>query len=845
MATKINETIWGAIPENDGNVRFGNSIATIIGNNNYNPETGNIELSISPWGIGYSNAGNTSIMYATRTGGASSTSGNRIRRLETNGSASRNTPFALVSNYNIWNGSTTSATKWKNIIPSQKLYGETKKSESNNYVVSDSNIDKNDYPPNCSMSTYSNSVGDMKPAVYLSYQDYKLCISAFSYVNLSTGSVTRINMTASTWNSFVSTINAMDLNNFGLINIEYYQCARRHNAGSANSWSEQEYEAIQPLNKIPVNDAFRKFYFSKDSTTDYIQLRPCCRVGQFYPEVTSWSSNGGAQFPIEGRDFGTSATYHSSSGGYQGYVGIWDDTPLRKSFGAYVNNGSWTFDDISYKTDCKYWQVVNSAFQEYHVNDVFSYSGTMYSAPITTITDTSYNTNAESVKALLLHEIAFYGFPFTWRPDSDSLTSSIGDNNVYVPEFDSHMITTGAYKKGVDALTLPNALWQNVFDDTIPTYDPTYKPETPAGDENDSGALDNSIYRNIRLGGSNYFYALNETELHNFINFVNGLYLGDADDTQLKLDFKGSNPNDYIVGVFAYPFNIPNVVHASNIYLGCVESTVNANVVRQSDTGYFSFGSLTVDENNFDFLRGDFRDYAPYTQIELYIPLCGTVELDAAFYVGHTITVDGIYDINTGSLTMRILRDNIVDRTFDASIAVQIPITSRNMGDYQNNIHQMRMNLINASIGGVQTAEKTVTGAIAQSQSNNPLSGLSESGFDIGASGFAAGQAIANAKYQLSHTQPRPCMTSTASSANSIQMYNKCILFVKRAKMLSGFSAETYGKTVGYACLKNTTLSDTDISGFTICSDCDLSGIPATADEINAIQNALHNGIYV
>ena len=829
MATKINETIWGEVPATGGALRVNRSLRDLITAGLYDPETGNFNMTISPWGIGYSNAGNFSIPWYTRTGEAGSTSGNRISKIGCENSKSYNTPFLM--GYGIYGLRENYSDEYTQ--PMQRIFGGTTK-DNDNYIISTVKYDLGDKPPSYHVSA-SDSVANLKPVLYLDYQSIKIVSTALHWINLIDGRITRTILTNPTqYNSYTTAVNSMSLENIGIIAIEYQIYVKTNGAWSAIT-ADNSY-MIHNFKKFKVTDRLKQFYFSGNES-EYVQIMPREYIGVPYKDA-SWSLNGGRGIPMESYSYGELASYHNFDNTFS-----WSDF-AGKSSGRFTV-GSWSFDDNAYTTDVLSFWGGSNPIREVHENDVIPYSGYIRSCSVTRITRTNAPRNSTAINTTIIHELAFLGLPFINGWSTNYATQNIGDADVYLPVFDEHMLTTGMSVRGADALNLPNALWQNVFDDTMPQYDPNYTPPKPETEENDSGALDNSIYRNIRLGGSNYFYALNETELHNFINFVNGLYTGDNDDTQLKLDFKGSNPNDYIVGVFAYPFNIPNVAHASNIYLGAVESTVNANVVRQTDVGHFTFGSLTVDENNFDFLHGDFRDFAPYTQIELYIPLCGTVELDAAFYVGHTITVDGIYDINTGSLTMRVLRDNIVDRTFDASIAVQIPITSRNMGDYQNNIHQMRMNLINASIGGVQTAEKTVTGAIAQSQSNNPLSGLSESGFDIGASGFAAGQAIANAKYQLSHTQPRPCMTSTASSANSIQMYNKCILFVKRAKMLSGFSAETYGKTVGYACLKNTTLSDTDISGFTICSDCDLSGIPATADEINAIQNALHNGIYV
>ena len=157
------------------------------------------------------------------------------------------------------------------------------------------------------------------------------------------------------------------------------------------------------------------------------------------------------------------------------------------------------------------------------------------------------------------------------------------------------------------------------------------------------------------------------------------------------------------------------------------------------------------------------------------------------------------------------------------------------------------MNLINSAVSGVTQSTGILTNGAAQAAqgvtSGNPLAGLSTSSMDIFGATFNAGQSVGNAYYILKHTQPTVAITSTASAANAFNMYNKAILFIKRAKMLSDFDAEKYGKTIGYACLKNTTIGD--VSGFTVCSDIDLSGIPATADEINAIKSAFESGVYV
>ena len=55
--------------------------------------------------------------------------------------------------------------------------------------------------------------------------------------------------------------------------------------------------------------------------------------------------------------------------------------------------------------------------------------------------------------------------------------------------------------------------------------------------------------------------------------------------------------------------------------------------------------------------------------------------------------------------------------------------------------------------------------------------------------------------------------------------------------------SSVYAHTVGYACLKMGKLSD--FTGFTVCSNADLSGITATDAEKEQILRLLQSGVYV
>lgn len=509
------------------------------------------------------------------------------------------------------------------------------------------------------------------------------------------------------------------------------------------------------------------------------------------------------------------------------------------------------FDDVSY-----HWEVgivpFSVDYQDFEVlADGTTLMGTDYRiAGKLVIDDSTYNTTNEAVTAAIMHELAFIGFPVA-KTYSDC-NAAIGSSGILLPIFDEHWITTGNYVSGSDSLNLPNANWRDVFGSTMPDYDPNYDPE-PEPDDGDSGDLDNSTLSGQYFRGSNRYYLVNESTLKDFIGAVNGMYVSSPDDTQLKLDFKGSNPNDYIVGIYGIPIDLVAATVGETIHLGPVDTTIPAAVLSPTWQHTINFGEYEIPA-----YFGDFRDFEPYTSIELYIPLCGTVQLDPREYVGHTVKVDGIFDLQTGELTCRVIRKSslgdTVTHTVNGSIWVSIPVSARDMGDFQNNQHQIKMALIQTGFNQISRTfgrastdiNSTVSAVKTGGKSGLNLNGLNA--VTVAGDAIQTGIDTANLTYQLTHTPAPISTTSTASTSNGVMMYNRAKIFIKRCDMLPTYNAETYAHTIGHACIINTTIGDEtteDSNSLIVCSNADLSGIPATAAEINAIQSLLTGGIYV
>lgn len=868
MGSKINTSYWGANVNPDiydsHTMSYGtstNNIRNLIANGVYNPNTDSFDFSVSPWGIGYSAAGNRGQIVILRNGSRDGSAPGTITKIMFDGMDKENSnrPFALIDKNHYFRDSF----RWL-----QSRVGGDITVDNQNYMKNAAVAYGSEYLSE--NSTTNGCLSLARVATYLDYQKYKLRVTGFIYINLDTGILRGFNFRNANETPEQAKIR---FNNFtfpehmAIVGIKVNMVGYAAYEGSPTSWFDLvDIGADGNVIQLRGHSIGSCINFNQITPTadDETKFKLCFTwnlgvYNNFYDEDSYsvspydyWENPPYVQnIPVEGENYrtGVQPTYNRVQVNGLGFSV--DDHYRNTNIAGNFCDKEQNFSDITYKQRPLLYKINNNVMSE--VKEGTALTQRTQQFRITSIYEVvgSNTFTKAQILSLIKHEVAFYGFQFyiAWG-NAGGGTWSIGDDDLYLPKFDEHLITTGLYTSGAASLSEINATWGNVFDDSIPDYDVEYNPSpTPQGDdEKDGGKLNNNDYRGINLTGSNKFYALDETELNNFINFINGMYTSDTDDTQLKVDFKGSNPNDYIVSVSAYPFSLPFVGTSDNIPIGPISSTVAANRVEKQSIGVYSFGTIAIPQ-----YYGDFRDFAPYTQIELYVPLAGTVSLDAAYYVGHSVRVEGVFDINTGSLSTKIIRissdtgDETIDRVIDTSIAVQIPVTSRNMGDYQNNLHQMRMNLINSAVSGVTQSTGIITGGAAQAAqgvtSGNPLAGLSTSSMDIFGTTFKASQSVGNAYYALKHAQPAVAITSTASAANAFNMYNKAILFIKRAKMLSGFDAEKYGKTIGYACLKNTTIGD--VSGFTVCSDIDLSGIPATADEINAIKSAFESGVYV
>lgn len=445
------------------------------------------------------------------------------------------------------------------------------------------------------------------------------------------------------------------------------------------------------------------------------------------------------------------------------------------------------------------------------------------------------NKYSEDDFAWILKQVALLGFWFT--SDSTNLTTRVTgtactDVNTYLPEIKDG-ITTGRYWSGTVAAQQDAASWGDDWREKV-----NYNPHGDSDENRNRGDLTTVLNRGT-IGGSVKWFALDELQLKDLIKWTNSGYQPQNND-QFVLDYKGTNPAEYITTIMYMPFVPKSTGTLRDIFIGPLNTGIQGT---QLD---YEYGiTINLGFHKLDREYNDFRDYKPYTNISLYVPFCGTVELDAAKIYGMTINVKLMIDIATGSCTGLIFADGLLIDTVSGQLGVKLPLNVFNMADYQDTIINAAYNLKSAERSKDAALIGTYAGAIVAGATSGTGIGLL-----AGAAGIALGQqkynnavdTIENIKYNVQHTQPKQTQISTADAANLLGMERNARLIITRPYPIDT-DISAYGHTMGYACNRQGALSD--FTGFTAVSACDTSGINATAREKEKILTLLKSGVII
>lgn len=457
------------------------------------------------------------------------------------------------------------------------------------------------------------------------------------------------------------------------------------------------------------------------------------------------------------------------------------------------------------------------------------------------------------------------------------------------PIYDSSFEPTDEWSDNPEEL----APWQsditeNDYDGTIPEEPTQNDPEQEAGviqpsDRFDEGTI--PINTSLPSGVSGNFitqYALTSAEINgigstlwsilsnnnlntnpSFINMVKNFFtLSSEDELNETFHFTNANIIDYFLNLRWYPFSIGQVAGFTN-YTGPLKVGSGACPLAQSSRilsksiGIIQAGYCDVPA------AVDFRDLEPITSMTLYVPFCGTIELQPSLVVGSRVSLTYFVDFNTGSCTAYVyISTKKKDReatypiaTLNGTLGFDILLTG-------NNAQVVSARALTANnLSNLQIAQ-SLMGSVASSLAGLSLGGGSKTPSTIGevgapgskgnsntlSLGGGVGQALLNAAFERAKQvvqQPILNGISPMSAGNFTSMSALGYLkpFIQKKYHTEYNNGVGYG-SVGYLADKPYKIGELQDNTFFTCINPKLKGIPATSSELSQINAALTNGCY-
>lgn len=327
---------------------------------------------------------------------------------------------------------------------------------------------------------------------------------------------------------------------------------------------------------------------------------------------------------------------------------------------------------------------------------------------------------------------------------------------------------------------------------SIPPDNPTTPPNTGEG-ENDPITP--------AVGESNAMWAVYNPSVGQLNQFGAWLWSPNFIDNILRLF---QSPMDGIIGIHKI-YATPPRGGSQNITVGYLDSGVASTTVPSQYTEV-DCGEIDMQE-----YFGNVFDYAPFTEVAIYLPFIGFAKLDVANVMRGRIKVKYGVDVYTGACLamVQVRRDgfNPILYTFGGDCAVHYPVSS---GSYSG--------IISSLIGaGASALTAVATGGMSA----------------VGAAAMGAGLIANNKGFDVSH--------SGGLSGNTGAMGpKKPYIVIKRPQTEVATNVEAYdGKPA------NTTTAIGSCKGFVKCKVVKLTLSGAYGDEIDEVKNLLTSGIYV
>ena len=334
------------------------------------------------------------------------------------------------------------------------------------------------------------------------------------------------------------------------------------------------------------------------------------------------------------------------------------------------------------------------------------------------------------------------------------------------------------------------------------------------------------------IGAGTCTYAMTSSQLAALItNIFDSSQYGTTVTDEVKTYF---NPFQYIVSCQWVPVEITALIAGNlptNIKFGWWTSTAQGILIPKLNVVCVADIVLPA--------AVDWTDYnADWHRMDLYIPGCGTVEIDPV-YTGQTLTCQLQLDVLTGSCVADVkTADNDMVLSISGQLGVSIQL-SQLSADTTNLMSTALFSpkpngIVSGLTGGQYTSWGDVfTAAITSGASAGAASAFSAAMSAVPIVGNRVNEAVKNAM------QPQTAVCGTNGNMTYLLTHLKARLTNRKYSVYETHIENTYGKP----CRRNYVLSE--CTGFTLCNNAAITIPGATAKEKASVKNYLEGGFWI
>lgn len=432
--------------------------------------------------------------------------------------------------------------------------------------------------------------------------------------------------------------------------------------------------------------------------------------------------------------------------------------------------------------------------------------------------------NWEEVRQNLLKEFAYIGLPF-WLDIETAHYFSLQSEDAYLPKFDSNGITTGEYVTSItDKIKEPNYSWTNNLHE-VTNYDPSQRvPKHEKYDVKDELS---------KLGIPNFLglrmYRLDTTSFTEFLQEF-------TTESEKAETFEDIVKRVLTLRSMPYPFP-PELENLERIKIGSWQMTTQGDRLNYPPVSGAYIETQTVRIPRY---YDDFRDDTPYTNISLYCPFCGTMELDPTIYLGHEVHLRAAQNIFTGEIMWYVFVDGHLHDTMNGMANIDVPFSGENWGSYAQLQMMLKSNRVENIATGVNAVLGNVAGATISGSFGNTWGVIVQAGMGVSNLGkyAVADHAISE---QISKSHPSPTLIQKGTTSLMANMEKSPAIYIYRTQTIPDWNFQSYGHTHGFACYKSGKLSD--FKGFTVVDKPDITGLSCSEDEKEIIYQYLVTGV--